>query len=77
MKIPHRLLLSLLALALPALLSPGAAAYPMKGGGVDGHSTITISLDGKLRRALEEDGVQVFPLKPAHLKGKGLRFPLK
>jgi hypothetical protein len=66
-----------LAFTLLALLPAGATAYPSKGGGIAGHSTITISLDGKLRQALEGAGVQVLPLKPAHLKGKALRFPLK
>ncbi|HEX5594250.1 MAG TPA: hypothetical protein VFX35_13000 [Solirubrobacterales bacterium] len=76
-KIRHRLALPLLALALSALLPTGAAAYPSKGGGLVGDSTITISLDGKLRQALDKAGVQVLPLKPAGFKGKALRFPLK
>ena len=76
-KVHLRLALPLLALALLALLPAGVAAYPSKGGGIAGHSTITISLDGKLRRALEDAGVQVLPLKPAGFKGKSLRFPLK
>jgi hypothetical protein len=71
------LALLLLALALLALLPAVAAAYPSKGGGIAGNSTITISLDGKLRQALEGAGIQVLPLKPAGLKGKALRFPLK
>lgn len=66
-----------LAFSLLALLPAGAPAYPSKGGGLAGHSTITISLDGKLRQALDKAGVQVLPLKPAGLKGKALRFPLK
>jgi len=66
-----------LAFTLLALLPAGATAYPSKGGGIAGNSTVTISLDGKLRQALEKAGVQVLPLKPAGLKGKALRFPLK
>lgn len=66
-----------LAFILLALLPAGAAAYPSKGGGIAGHSTITISLDGKLRQALDKAGVQVLPLKPGHLDGKALRFPLE
>jgi hypothetical protein len=76
-KIRHRLVLLLLAFALLALLPAGAAAYPSKGGGIAGNSTVTISLDGKLHQALEKAGIQVLPLKPAGLKGKALRFPLK
>jgi hypothetical protein len=76
-KIRHPLVLSLFVCALLALLPAGAAAYPSKGGAIAGHSTITISLDGKLRQALDKAGVEVLPLKPAGLKGKALRFPLK
>jgi hypothetical protein len=76
-KIRHRLVPPLLALVLLALLPAGATAYPSKGGGIAGNSTITISLDGKLRQALDKAGVEVLPLKPAGLKGKALRFPLK
>jgi hypothetical protein len=76
-KIRCRLVLPLLALVLLALLPAGATAYPSTGGGIAGNSTVTISLDGKLRQALEGAGVQVLPLKPAGLKGKALRFPLK
>ncbi len=75
-KIRHRLVLPL-ALALLALLPAAATAYPSKGGGIVGNSTITISLDPKLRQALDEAGVKVLPLRPAGLKGKALRFPLK
>lgn len=60
-----------------ALLPSAAAAYPSKGGGIAGNSAITISLDGKLRQALEGAGVEVLPLKPAHMDGKALAFPLK
>jgi len=65
------------AFTLMALLPAGTAAYPSKGGGIAGNSTVTISLDGELRQALEGAGIQVLPLKPAGLKGKALRFPLK
>jgi len=63
--------------ALLALLPAGAAAYPSTGGGIAGNSTVTISLDGELRQAMEGAGIQVLPLKPAGFKGKALRFPLK
>ncbi len=73
----RRLVSPLFALALLALLPVGAAAYPSKGGGIAGNSTITIALDGKLRQALDRAGVKVLPLKPAGFKGRALRFPLK
>jgi hypothetical protein len=63
-------------LAALLLLPAGAAAYPSKGGGLEGGET-TISFDGALRRAMKAAGVEVLPLKPGQKKGTAIRLPNK